>query len=244
MIATDPKRALLSAKRLQLRQCRYVMVRRCNGTTFKHGLKSRLQILIHPPNQLEQPSRHRELVTTLQWVTAVLASRSGYLALGGKPEVHPEWEINKDDRVRCCQPSLDAGPRPPAVHDPALRRRHLVELPRHDTFVCLHPAGKPLDLINREEREVVLFSQTPSQGRFATPCVSDDRNPLHTGMARGRGSVLKKTAFQQERSFNRTAGITRPAPSPCARRGSAPGRRSRRRSAIPAAPCRPSARNG
>jgi len=148
----DPKRTSASAKRLQLRQCRYVMVSRCNGTTFKHGLKSRLQILIDPPDQLEQPSRHRELVTTLQRVTAVLASRGRYLALGGKPKVHPEWEINKDDRVCHCQPSLNARPRSPAVHDPAFRRRHLVELPRHNTFVCLHPAGEPLDLINREER--------------------------------------------------------------------------------------------
>ena len=60
------------------------MVNRYNGTAFKHGLKSWLQILIHPPDQLEHPSRHRELVTTLQWVTAVLASRSRYLALGSK----------------------------------------------------------------------------------------------------------------------------------------------------------------
>lgn len=160
------KRTSTSAKRLQLRQGRYVMVGRCNWTTLKHGLKSRLQILVHPPDQLEQPSRYRELVTTLQWVTAVLASRSGYLALGGKPEVHPEWEINEDDRVCYRQPSLNARPRPPAVHDPAFRCRHLVELPRHNAFVCLHPAGKPLDLINRDKRKAVSFSQTPSQGRW------------------------------------------------------------------------------
>ncbi len=220
------------------------MVSRCDGTTLKHSLKSRLQILIHPPDQLKQPSCHRELVTTLQRVNAVLASRGRYLTLGGKPEVHPEWEINKDDRVCRCQSSLDARPRSPAVHDPALLNRHLVELPCHHAFVCLHPAGKPLDLINREERETVLFGQTPSEGGFATSRVSDDRNPLHTGQTKGRSLDFITTAFQPERSSNRAVSFTRPARPPCARLGSARARRSRRTSAILAAPCRPSARNG
>ncbi len=160
-------------------------------TTFDHHLQLRSQFLVHTPDQLEQNFRHCELVTTLQRIAPVLTSGSGYLSLGGKPEVHPEREINEDYRVCRCQPALKAGPGAPAVHDPAPRCYDLIKRLGNDTFICLHPAGKPLDLINREEREVVPLGQLPSQRGLSASCISNDCHPLHGSQIRAPSSDLE-----------------------------------------------------
>lgn len=125
-----------------------MMVGRGNRTPFKHFLKLWFQILIHTPNHFKEAFRHGELVTTFQRIGPVLPSGGRYLTLGGKPEMHPEWEIDEDDSVCHCESSLDAGPRTPTIYNPSLICCYRVEFSSNYIFVCLYPTWKPLDLIN------------------------------------------------------------------------------------------------
>ena len=62
--------------------------------------QSWLQLLVHVPDCLKQPTSNGEVVATFNGIGSVLTSGDCDLSFGGKPKVHPQWQVHEDDRVR------------------------------------------------------------------------------------------------------------------------------------------------
>lgn len=137
----------------------------CSGRRplFQEPDQARPVDFVHFPDEFEEVPGDGRVVTAFDVTDALFAAGHCDLSFGREPEVHPERQVDKDDRVGPRQATLDAGPGAPAVDDPIVPGRDLVELFGHEVLLSLHPAREPLDAIDRDIGQCVTFGQTKGE---------------------------------------------------------------------------------
>ena len=76
--------------------CYVVVVLACLATIQKL-LKARLQVGVNVPYHLKEALRHVQLIAPFNRVAAIGAACHRDLPFGCQPEVHPQWQVHKDD---------------------------------------------------------------------------------------------------------------------------------------------------
>ena len=101
------------------------------------------------------------------------------LSFCGEPEVHPERQIHKDERVRQFHAFFNRWPRSPPIDDPTIPCHDFTNSLNDKSLGRTFPARSPLNLIDRAPHQVVTFSEGPSESRFAPTAVPDHNCPGH-----------------------------------------------------------------
>lgn len=135
------------------------------------GDQPRTDLLVDPPDRLEEPSCRLGRSVTERSGRAGMA---GDEALGGPPTVGPERHVHEHDRVRPLESALDQRPGAEPVDDPARPGLSLLQDAGDALLGHPLPVGAPLHVVDLEERQAARGRHRTGDRRLPAAAVADD----------------------------------------------------------------------